>query len=82
MERRVPLNSRRIAGATLTVSTMGGYSVTLDGTDIGYIHAGVSDDWHAYRRRPGQPDEYLGHFAMEEAVGRITMPGRDERPGQ
>ncbi|XVU22625.1 hypothetical protein ACQPZJ_35920 [Actinoplanes sp. CA-054009] len=73
MERRVPLDNRKIAGATLTVSTMGGYSVSLDGTDIGHIHAGVGDDWHAYRHRPDQPDEYLGRFHMEEAVGRITL---------
>ncbi|SNY54613.1 hypothetical protein [Paractinoplanes atraurantiacus] len=72
MERRVPLGNRKIAGATLTVSTMGGYSVSLDGTDIGYVHAGVGDEWHAYRRRADRPDEYLGHFAMDEAVGRIA----------
>ncbi|GAA0486247.1 hypothetical protein Ade02nite_09980 [Paractinoplanes deccanensis] len=78
MQRRVPLGDRKVAGATLTVSTMGGYSIHLDGTDIGYVHAGAADgdQWHTYRRHTGRPDEYLGRFAMEEAVRRLTgAPG-------
>ncbi|MEV4351118.1 hypothetical protein AB0J83_42215 [Actinoplanes sp. NPDC049596] len=72
MERRVPLSTRVIAGATLEVSTMGGYSVHVGGDYIGYVHAGIGDQWHAYRCRGDGPDEYLGHFRMDDAVGRIT----------
>jgi hypothetical protein len=73
MDRRVPPSSREIAGATLTVSTMGGYSVTYDGEYIGFIHATVGDRWNAYVRRVGELDHHLGRFGQEEAVRRIVL---------
>lgn len=72
MERRVPPSSRMIAGATLTVSTMGGYSVHLGGTYIGYIHASVGDQWNAYVRRLDNLDDHLGRFTQDRAVQQIV----------
>ena len=72
MERRVPVGSREIAGATLTVSTMGGYSVHLGGEYIGYIHASVGDQWNAYVRRLDGLDDHLGRFGQDRAVGEIV----------
>ena len=72
MERRVPPGEREIAGATLTVSTMGGYSVVRDGDYIGWIHASVGDQWNAYVRRPGTSGDLLGRYGQEEAVRAIV----------
>jgi hypothetical protein len=52
---------------------MGGYSVTCGGKYIGYIHATVGDQWNAYVRRVGEPDDHLGRFGQEEAVRRIVL---------
>jgi hypothetical protein len=77
VDRRVPPGSREIAGATLTVSTMGGYSVLCGGEYIGYIHATVGDQWNAYTRRVGEMDEHLGRFGQEDAVRRIVLAAAD-----
>lgn len=73
MERRVPPSERKIAGATLAVSTMGGYSVTHKGVYIGYLHASVGDQFHAYRRMTNEMDSYLGKFGLEDGVRRIVQ---------
>jgi hypothetical protein len=69
VERHVPPSRREILpGVTLTVSTMGGYSVERDGTYIGWIHASVGDRWNAYVRRPGTSGDLLGRYTQDEAV--------------
>ena len=45
MCRRIQSSTCEIAGATLTVSTSGGYSVSFKGAYIGYIHASLGDQW-------------------------------------
>ncbi len=45
MERRVPGGQREIAGAVLTLSTMGGFSVTHQSDYVGYLHASVGDQF-------------------------------------
>ena len=72
MERRVPLNTRTIAGATLDVGSMGGYSVHLGGGKIGYVNRSAGDRWDAYRCAGNTSDEYIGRFELEEAVRRIA----------
>jgi hypothetical protein len=79
IERQVRPRTCEIAGATLTVSTSGGYSVHHNGAYIGYIHASVGDRWNAYRRRPGALDDYLGKFVQEEAVRRIVLASHEAR---
>ena len=71
MERRVPSSTREIAGANLTISTMGGYSVEVDGVYIGFMHASQGNLFNAYQRVPGQPDNWLGMFIAEDAVHAI-----------
>ena len=71
MERRVPSSTREIAGATLTVSTMGGYSVLVDGDYIGFMHAAQGNLFNAYQRVPGETGNWLGKFAAEDAVRAI-----------
>lgn len=68
MERRVPPASRKIHGATLAVSTMGGYSVTLGDEYLGYLHASVGGKFNTYRRKTNQLDDHLGKFVMDDAV--------------
>ncbi|MEU4244250.1 hypothetical protein [Actinoplanes sp. NPDC026619] len=70
-DRQVLPRTREIAGATLTVSTSGGYSVLYEGVYIGYIHASFGDRWNAYVRRVRALDDYLGKLGQEEAVRRI-----------
>lgn len=72
IERRVLPRAWEIAGATLVVSTSGGYSVHYQGAYIGYIHASLGDQWNAYRRCVDALDVYLGKFGQEEAVRRIV----------
>lgn len=79
--RRVPPSSREIHGATLEVSTMGGYSVHYEGAYLGYIHATVGGVWNTYRRVPGGPDDWLGRHREDDAVYEILaawgrVPGR------
>lgn len=76
IERQVLPRTWEIAGATLTVSTSGGYSVDYEGGYIGYIHASVGGQWNAYRRRVGVPDDYLGKFGQAEAVRQIVGVSR------
>lgn len=71
MERRVPFSSREVAGATLTISTMGGYSVLVDGHYIGFIHAVQGNLFNAYQRVPGGTDTWLGKHAEADAVHAI-----------
>ena len=82
MERRVPFSTREIAGATLTTSTMGGYSVEVDGRYVGYMHASQGDQFNAYRRVPGADDCWLGTYVEEDAVraimGAVGLTAPDE----
>lgn len=71
MERRIPASTREIAGATLTISTMGGYSVTVAGDYIGFIHAAGGGLFNAYQRVTDRPDNWLGKFVEEDAVRAI-----------
>ena len=71
MERRTRSRTREIAGATLTISAMGGYSVLADGDYIGYLHACQGDQFNAYQRVPGGTDNWLGKYVEEEAVRAI-----------
>lgn len=73
MERRIPPEQREILpGVALSVSTMGGYSIERGGDYIGWIHAGVGDQWSAYVRRPGTTGDLLGRFGQAEAVKAIV----------
>ncbi len=72
MQRRVPPGSRRIHGAVLSVSTMGGYSVHRGEEYLGFIHATVGDQWNAYVRRPDELADHLGRFGQEQAVQQIV----------
>jgi hypothetical protein len=71
VERRVPSRTREIAGATLTISTMGGYSVVVDGDYIGFMHAAQGNMFNAYQRVPGGTGNWLGKFVEEDAVDAI-----------
>ena len=68
MEHRVPSRAREIAGATLTISTTGGYSVLVDGDYIGYLHVSQGDQFNAYQRVAGGTDKWLGKFAVDDGV--------------
>jgi hypothetical protein len=71
VERRVPSRNREIAGATLTISTSGGYSITVDGDYIGFIHAAQGNLFNAYERVPGARGNWLGKYGEEDAVRAI-----------
>lgn len=75
-EHRVTSQSFEIAGATLTVSTTGGYSVHHDGAYIGYLHASAGDQWNACLRRVDALDVHLGKYSQHEAVNRIVRTSR------
>ena len=68
MERRIPGSQREIAGAVLTVSTMGGFSVTHQSNYVGYLHASVGDQFNVYRRKVNAVDDWLGKYRLEEGV--------------
>lgn len=71
MERRVPGGQREIAGAVLTLSTMGGFSVTHRSDYLGYLHASVGDQFNVYRRKANTADDWLGKYRLEEGVKAI-----------
>lgn len=71
MERRVPGGQREIAGAVLTVSTMGGFSVTHRDAYVGYLHASVGDKFNVYRRKINATDDWLGKYRLEDGVKAI-----------
>ena len=71
MERRVPGGQREIAGAVLTLSTMGGFSVTHRSVYVGYLHASVGDRFNVYRRKADEMDDWLGKYRLEEGVKAI-----------
>jgi hypothetical protein len=71
VERRIPSGTRQIAGATLTISTMGGYSVTVGGDYIGFMHTIEAGLFNTYQRVPGKPDCWLGRYGEEDAVRAI-----------
>ncbi|WP_433304968.1 hypothetical protein ACQP2F_16805 [Actinoplanes sp. CA-030573] len=86
MERRVPGGRREIAGAVLTLSTMGGYSVSHDGADVGYLHASVGDQFNLYRRTADGTGDWLGKYRLEDGVRAILsacdQTGRAEQGGE
>jgi hypothetical protein len=71
MERRVPAGQREIAGAVLTRSTMGGFSVTHRSEYLGYLHASLGDQFNVYRRKVNAVDDWLGKYRLEEGVKAI-----------
>lgn len=71
MERHVPGGRLEIAGAVLTASTMGGYSLTYRNEYVGYLHAGSGDQFNAYRRKVNEMDDWLGGFRLDEGVKAI-----------
>jgi hypothetical protein len=71
MERRVPGGQREVAGAVLTLSTMGGYSVSHRSDYVGYLHASVGDQFNVYRRKVNEMDDWLGKYRLEEGVKAI-----------
>jgi hypothetical protein len=71
VERRVPGEQREIAGAVLTLSTMGGYSVTHRCDYVGYLHASAGDQFNVYRRKVNEMDDWLGKYRLEEGVKAI-----------
>ena len=73
MERRVPGGQREIAGAVLTVSTRGGYSVTHRSDYVGYLHASVGDKFNVYHRKANAADDWLGKYRLEEGVKAILL---------
>ena len=68
MERRIPSRTREVAGATLTISTVGGYSISVAGDYIGYLHASQGGQFNTYLRVPDGMDEWLGKYREEDAV--------------
>jgi hypothetical protein len=73
VKHRVASAEREVLpGIVLKVSVMGGYSVEREGDYIGWIHAGVGDQWNAYVRRPGSAGDCVGRFSQEEAVKAIA----------
>lgn len=89
MEHGVPFRKREIAGATLEISTVGGYSVVADGVYVGYLHASQGNLFNAYRRVPTGADAWLGKYAEDEAVrailracGRAPKTATDGSPRQ
>ena len=70
-DRRVPGGQREIAGAVLTRSTMGGYSVTHRSDYLGYLHASVGDQFNVYLRKVNEMDDWLGKFRLDEGVKAI-----------
>jgi hypothetical protein len=73
VQRRVPASERAIHGATLVVSTMGGYSVIDHGAYLGYLHASLGDKFNVYRHRREQMDEHLGKATIEDGVLMILI---------
>ena len=71
MERRIPSSTQKISGATLTISTMGGFSVEIDGRYIGFMHATHGALFNAYERVPGERGNWLGQYPKEGAVHAI-----------
>lgn len=71
MKRRVPGGQREIAGAVLTCSTMGGFSVTYRSDYVGYLHASVGDKFNVYRRKVNAMDDWLGKYRLEDGVKAI-----------
>ena len=71
MERRVPGGQREIAGAVLTLSTMGGFSVTHRSDYLGYLHASVGDQFNVYRRKVDEMDDWLGKYRLDDGVKAI-----------
>jgi hypothetical protein len=83
VERRVPGGRREIAGAVLTLSTMGGFSVTHRSDYLGYLHASVGDQFNVYRRKVNDMDDWLGKFRLEEGVKAILRAcGRTVEEGE
>jgi hypothetical protein len=83
VERRVPGGRREIAGAVLTRSTMGGYSVTHRGDYVGYLHASIGDQFNAYRRKVNETDDWLGKYRLEDGVKAIPRAcGRTAEDGE
>jgi hypothetical protein len=68
LERRVPSSTRTVHGATLTMSTMGGYSVTHEGDYLGFIHAAQGSLWNTYLRVPDDSADWLGKLRQDDAV--------------
>jgi hypothetical protein len=61
-------------GVHLTHNSLGGFAVDVNGNFVGWIHAGVGNQWTAYVRgtKPGDPGTLLGRFPKKEAVQRIA----------
>ena len=83
MERRVPGGQREVAGAVLTLSTMGGYSATHRSDYLGYLHASVGDQFNVYRRKVNAMDDWLGKYRLEDGVKAILRAcGRTTEEGE
>jgi hypothetical protein len=72
VERRVPSSTREIVVTTLTISTVGGYSVTVDRNYIGFMHAGQGNLFNTYQRMPGGAAIWLGKYVEEDAARAIV----------
>jgi len=80
MQRRTPLAQRTTPpGVTLVPSTMGGYSVELDGVYAGWINAAADGSrFNAYLRLQDQPPgEFLGVHSHDAAVETIVAAHRE-----
>ena len=71
MERIVLRSQHEIAGAVLTVSTGGGFSVTHRSDYVGFLHASVGDQFNVCRRRINAEDDWLGKYRLKEGVEAI-----------
>lgn len=65
-------------GVILTRSTLGGFSIEVDGKYVGWIHASVGDQWNAYLRTGEPLGTPLGRFPQEQAVLAIVAAARRE----
>lgn len=71
MEHRVLQRERTILGATLTVSTLNGWSVSIGRDYLGYLHASVGDQFNVYCCRRGRLDDWLARSSLVDGVRHI-----------
>ena len=59
-------------GVTLTKSVLGGFSIEVNGTYVGWIHSAPGGRWNAYLRRSSRATgHHLGCFPKATAILKI-----------
>jgi hypothetical protein len=80
VDRRVPVTSQFAPEIELAPSTMGGYSVNLNGRYIGWVHLSDNSYWKAYLRTSHPLGHFLGRHTLKAAVERIVAEHRTQNP--